>query len=369
MSPCSRIRRRGFGGFTLIELLVVISIIAVLIALLLPAVQSVREAARRAQCVNNLKQLGLAVHNYVSQVGSFPASLVMNSTVLDSGWLDYAGWTAAILPHLEQGPLYNALNFSIFLDHSANTTVAYTQVATLLCPSESITQRPGSPFGTLNYASNFGGPAPIRQWTGILVPAPPPSGVTDPFTTWVNGNNAYFGFASVTDGTSNTAMFSEKLIGLLSDADVLRNSRDAIRSEFTVLSVDLPTSVLDTGNVQLALRFVQGCSAIPGTQIDTIGASNGNGWCWLFSWPEFSTSEDYNHFMTPNTLSCTYPSDPFPGWGGVFGAVSASSNHPGGVNVGMGDGSVRFVKNSVNPQTWWALGSRNMGEVISSDTY
>jgi prepilin-type N-terminal cleavage/methylation domain-containing protein/prepilin-type processing-associated H-X9-DG protein len=354
-------------GFTLIELLVVIAIIAVLIALLLPAVQSAREAARRAQCVNNLKQLGLAVHNYVSQVGSFPASLVLNNTVLDAGsWLDYLCWSAAILPQLEQSPLYNALNFSIYLDHPANTTVAYTQLAVLLCPSESITQRPGSPFGTLNYASNFGGPAPIQQWTGILVPAKPP--ITDPFTTWVNGNNAYFGFASITDGTSNTAMFSEKLLGLLSDVDVNRNSIYAIRSEFTA-AVDLPTSVIDTGNMQLALRFVQACNSIPGTQIDTIGASNGNGWCWLFSWPEFSTSENYSHFMTPNTLSCTYPSDPFPGWGGVFAAVTATSNHPGGVNVGMGDGSVRFIKNSVNLQTWWALGSRNLGEVISSDAY
>jgi prepilin-type N-terminal cleavage/methylation domain-containing protein/prepilin-type processing-associated H-X9-DG protein len=352
-------------GFTLIELLVVIAIIAVLIALLLPAVQSAREAARRAQCVNNLKQLGLAVHNYVSQVGSFPASLVPNSTIVDVGWVDYVSWAAATLPHLEQSPLYNALNFSIPMGQAGNTTAAFTQTPTLLCPSESITQRPGSPMGTLNYAANFGGPAPIRQWTGILVPSPYQK---DPFTTWVNGNNAYFGFASVTDGTSNTAMFSEKLIGLLSDVDVKRNSIDAIRSEFTA-SVDLPTSVIDSGNVQLALKFVQACSSIPGTQIDAIGASNGNGWSWLYSWPEFSTSESYSHFMTPNTLSCTYPSDPFPGWGGVFAAVSASSNHPGGVNVGMADGSVRFIKNSVNVQTWWALGSRNLGEVISSDSY
>jgi prepilin-type N-terminal cleavage/methylation domain-containing protein/prepilin-type processing-associated H-X9-DG protein len=359
---------RSRRGFTLIELLVVIAIIAVLIALLLPAVQSAREAARRAQCVNNLKQLGLAVHNYVSQVGSFPASLVPNTTALDPGgaWLDYASWAAAILPHLEQGPLYSSLNFSLPMDHAANAnTAGIVQLATLLCPSESITQRPSNFFGTLNYASNFGGPGPIRQWTGILVPA---SYQNDPFTTWINGNNAYFGFASVTDGTSNTAMFSEKLIGLASDADVLRNSKDAIRSEFTA-SVDLPTSTLDTGNMQLALQFVQACNRIPGTQPDTTGASNGPGWCWLFSWPEYSTSESYNHFMTPNTLSCTYPSDPWPGWGGVYAAVSASSNHPGGVNVGMGDGSVRFVKNSVNLQTWWALGSRNLGEVISSDAY
>jgi prepilin-type N-terminal cleavage/methylation domain-containing protein/prepilin-type processing-associated H-X9-DG protein len=357
--PCRR-------GFTLIELLVVIAIIAVLIALLLPAVQAAREAARRLQCTNNLKQLGLAVHNYVSQVGSFPASLVTNSTVLDNGWLDYASWAMATLPHLEQSPLYNASNFDLPMHQIANRTVGVTQIATLLCPSESITERPSNFWGTLNYASNFGGPAPIMQWTGIIVPAKPT--ITDPFTTWNNGNNAYFGFASITDGTSNTAMFSEKLIGLASDADVIRSSRDAIRSEFTA-SVDLPTTTIDTGNMQLALQFVQACMSIPGQQIDTLGASNGNGWSWFFSWPEFSTSENYNHFMPPNSLSCTYPSDPQPGWGGVYAAVSASSNHPGGVNVGMADGSVRFIKNSVNLQTWWALGSRNLGEVITSDAY
>jgi prepilin-type N-terminal cleavage/methylation domain-containing protein/prepilin-type processing-associated H-X9-DG protein len=357
-------------GFTLIELLVVIAIIAVLIALLLPAVQAAREAARRLQCNNNLKQLGLAVHNYASQVGAFPASLTPNCTVTDpaSGgiWFDYVGWAGAILPHIEQNPLYNSINFNLPAGHAANTTVAVTQLAALLCPSESIQERPSGYYGTLNYASNSGGPAPIREWTGILVPGNP--GVPDPMTDWINGSNAFFGFASLTDGTSNTAMLSEKLLGLASDVDVTRSSIYAVRSEF-VASVDLPTTVIDTGNSKLALQFVQACQSIPGSQFDATGASNGNGWGWLFSWPEFSTMITYDHFMPPNSLSCTYPSDPFIGWGGVFGAVSASSNHPGGVNVGMGDGSVRFIKNSINVSVWWSLGSRNLGEVISSDSY
>jgi prepilin-type processing-associated H-X9-DG protein len=351
-------------------LLVVIAIIAVLISLLLPAVQSAREAARRAQCVNNLKQLGLAVHNYVSQVGSFPAMTVPNYS---RDWLYRSAWTVAVLPELEQSVVYNSVNFNISLSAADNNTAGLVQLATLLCPSESITQRP-SGWGTSNYVVNMGGPGTISMYSGVIVPArenqgdqgilnPDPAGYY-----WNNSNNAYFGFSSVTDGTSNTAMLSERLIGLLSDADIRRGSADALRSEW-VAPVDLPSTVLDTGNVQLALKFVAACQSIPATQIDAIGASNGPGWNWFFTFPEFSTQLSYNHFMTPNQISCTYPSDPAQGWGGTWAAITANSNHPGGVNVGLADGSVRFMKNSVNLQTWWALGSRNGGEVISSDAY
>jgi prepilin-type N-terminal cleavage/methylation domain-containing protein/prepilin-type processing-associated H-X9-DG protein len=366
-----RQRSRGRLGFTLIELLVVIAIIAVLIALLLPAVQSAREAARRAQCVNNLKQLGLAVHNYVSQVNTFPAMTVPNYY---NDWLYRCAWTVLILPEVEQSAVYNSLNLNISLSAAGNNTGGLVQLASLLCPSESISQRPSSFWGTCNYVGNMGGPGTISMYSGIIVPAPENQGLQGliqpdpPGYYWNNGKNAFFGISSVTDGTSNTAMFSERLIGLASDADILRGSGDALRSEFTA-SVDLPPTVLDTGNVQLALSFVRACQSIPATQVDTTGASNGPGWNWFFTFPEFSTQLSYNHFMTPNQISCTYPSDPAPGWGGTWGAITANSNHPGGVNVGFADGSVRFIKNSVNLQTWWALGSRNVGEVISSDAY
>ena len=136
-------------GFTLIELLVVISIIGVLIALLLPAVQSARESARRGQCLNNLKQLGLAVQNYLTLANVLPASTLDNCVpirVENSPMNWCTSWTASLLPHLEQQPLFNALNFSVPMFelvppiYGANTTVAITTINTLLCPSESVTR-------------------------------------------------------------------------------------------------------------------------------------------------------------------------------------------------------------------------------------
>ncbi len=169
-------RRRGF---TLIELLVVIAIIAVLIALLLPAVQAAREAARRAQCVNNLKQLGLAAHNYLSSQGCFPPEATTNQWNATTSWS--VSWTDSILGQIEQTPLYNSFNFNLTATDPSNTTAGYTLIPTLICPSDSITARPASPWAPLNYAGNIGGPGAISMWSGVIVPGTNPN--------WYNNSN------------------------------------------------------------------------------------------------------------------------------------------------------------------------------------
>jgi len=356
-------RRRAF---TLIELLVVIAIIAVLIALLLPAVQAAREAARRSQCVNNLKQIGLSVHNYISQVGSFPAMCLRNNATDATYRL---GWGAAVLANIEQGNVFSALNFSIGMrDKSkANQTAANVEVATYICPSEAQKTRPSTLYGACNYVASLGGPGPISMYSGVIVPATE-SGLAAGYF-WNNGKNACFGIESVIDGTSNTAMFSERALGV-ADLSVpyLRGGANWKRTEYTA-TVDLPSSVLDKGDAATALSFVQSCKSIPASQADTSGAANGPGWSWAITMPIFSTNISYSHFMTPNQATCTYPSDPALGWGGVWAAITANSQHPGGVNACFADGSVRFIKDSIDLKTWWALGSRNLGEVISSDSY
>jgi len=215
-----RARRRSLG-FTLIELLVVIAIIAVLIALLLPAVQSAREAARRAQCVNNLKQLGLAVHNYITRQDVLPAHTLDNSQTW--GW--FAPWTALILPDIEQMPLYNALNFNLpmleigFISpfYGANTTVGLTSISVLFCPSESIQKSPNFTaveYAMMNYAGNFGGPPMIKSCNGTIVPVQGNLifGLMGLLGSPVPTGAGPVRIASITDGTSNTALFSEHLL-------------------------------------------------------------------------------------------------------------------------------------------------------------
>jgi prepilin-type N-terminal cleavage/methylation domain-containing protein/prepilin-type processing-associated H-X9-DG protein len=368
-------RRFSRRGFTLIELLVVIAIIAVLIALLLPAVQSAREAARRIQCTNNLKQLGLAVHNYHSTYNSFPAYVIFLGPAGGStsptnppggnGWGWDASWAVSLLPNIEQGPLYNSFNFSISADSPINTTVTYNALGTLLCPSDAVKQRPEAPWAPTNYRSNYGIPGVVRLWAGTIVP----NYTSNPAQWWgVDSNLAYFGMEGVTDGTSNTTLFSEKLMGVsIPNAQIFANDKvNAIRTAFPFTG---DWTQYNTGNTTLALSYLTTCNSMPGTQVSNPDSNWGNGFSWALANPWNYLLNGYNHNNTPNKLSCLFTGDQGGEWGGVVGLITATSGHPGGVNVGFADGSVKFIKDSIGVQTWWALGTRGGGEVISSDSY
>jgi prepilin-type N-terminal cleavage/methylation domain-containing protein/prepilin-type processing-associated H-X9-DG protein len=361
-------------GFTLIELLVVIAIIAVLIALLLPAVQAAREAARRAQCVNNLKQLGLAVHNYLSQQNVFPPLLSNWNTNTTAGPAAGTGqwplsWAVSLTPNLEQTQLYNTANYSFGAYDSQNLTLVNTKFNGFICPSESLTigPWPGYPNAYISYAANFGGPASISAWSGPIVPM---NGIASgTFQSncqcYTNGNIGSFGTQGIPDGTSNTCVFSEKLIGVQTPASgtVTPGSVYAKRVIFQVSSV---TVANDTGGPAQALAFYQGCRAIPGTQVAS-GTNYWNGAVWAGSHSGTLRFNAYDHVNTPNGLSCQDGNAQAPG--DQTDAITAASNHSGGVNVTMADGSVRFVKDTINYQVWWAIGSRNLGEVVSSDSF
>jgi len=369
-------------GFTLIELLVVIAIIAVLIALLLPAVQAAREAARRAQCINNLKQLGLAIHNYHQTNNCLPPTNMFLNATLDQGWGWCPSWALIIMPNLEQTPLYNAYNFSIgnspVNPNPGNTTVIYTAVSFMLCPSDNQKVRPNNPYAPSNYAGNHGGPAPIRNWSGTIVEfvtsGPPGSSAHPVGTYWwgTDSNLGFFGFEGITDGTSNTALFSEHLVGKSTgDPNFPVSSNQAKRGIFLNDKIPYGTGAPNFNglNPQLALQGIGACNSTPGSTL-----ANGTSWILGYSWAHgyewHWMNNDYNHYNTPNKLTCIATADTTSqGWGGATGMGTANSNHPGGVNMCMSDGSVKFVKDSVNPPTWWAIGTRNGGETISSDAY
>ena len=253
-------------GFTLIELLVVIAIIAVLIALLLPAVQAAREAARRMQCTNNLKQLGLGVQNYISTNNVLPP---FSESYNNNGyWVDWPlNWQAATIPYLEQLQVYNALNYSFGGFDSQNYTITATKMATLTCPSESISIGPfGADYpGWTNYVGNMGGPSMIQSLNGTIVPNAHGSGANN--TTWGVG---YYpstlgpvGLQAVTDGTSNTALASEKLAGIYGlSGSVVISSTYGNRFAFPVSAV---TVTVNSGSTAAALSFLQACQSLPGT--------------------------------------------------------------------------------------------------------
>jgi prepilin-type N-terminal cleavage/methylation domain-containing protein/prepilin-type processing-associated H-X9-DG protein len=339
-------RRRAF---TLIELLVVIAIIAVLIALLIPAVQKVREAAARTQCANNLKQLGLSMHNYESANKRLPPAFTGKAAGSPLPAYFFS-WSALALlnPYLEQTAIFNRMDLTqpVYVPPSytisaANQFAVQQVVPTFLCPSDLGLPviNPGDygvpTMGPTNYAVCVGtgstnGGAPYGQTWGA-----------DGMFLAANGLR----FADVADGTSNTAMMSESTLG---SGDENTGTQPADPQTFySYVAFGTP---LNPGN----------CSGAT-----TYNNANRRGFSW-------ATGEircaSYNHFLPPNAAipDCvTNDTNPGPGLYTAVGFRAARSRHTSGVNLLLGDGSVRFATNSIQPATWLAIATRAGSEVIN----
>jgi prepilin-type N-terminal cleavage/methylation domain-containing protein/prepilin-type processing-associated H-X9-DG protein len=315
---------RPRAGFTLIELLVVIAIIGVLIALLLPAVQQAREAARRIQCTNNLKQLGIALHTYLDSNGQFPLGAV--GRVVSSG--DYPSnsyrqpFVVALLPYYEQLALYNSYNFDLNFNHIANTTTRVTWINVYQCPSDTrqmFQQASGSTFVNFdakgNYGLNWGANTFWNQGAGNGVRLAP----------------FYIGYgarmADITDGTSGTLAMMEM--------------RQAPSPNGTPPDIDRRARLWndDTACYQISTRMP------PNSRL-----------------PDYSRCVNDPARALPciNNNNATAARDFY---------LGARSRHPGGVNGLLCDGSVRFFKDSIALPVWQGLSTSSGGEVISSDSY
>ena len=380
-------RRRGF---TLIELLVVIAIIAVLIALLLPAVQAAREAARRAQCVNNMKQLGLAMFNYESVNLCFPVGGVVTyiPSTQKFGANHHFGPHARMLGFMEQQVLYNATNINLacniggadIWETYANSTVTITRLNTFLCPSDT------PPSWTMT------GSAPLTSYIG---PGNNYFASTGSSMEWLNGNSTTYpgvgntpngppngpfqcsgpaiGLRDITDGTTNTVAFGEWRIGsgikpgnnagaaataLTIPSDIIFLGSYPANVTRNNPSISMPSPNLASG----LLPWLALCRSSPQARQNQ-SVTMGEG--WALGLPSHTLG---NILVPPNpkTPNCNVVTTNSINQPGVYGLAS---RHPGGANVLMCDGSVRFLKDSTAMQVIWSLGSRAGGEIISADSY
>ena len=320
---------RSSRGFTLIELLVVIAIIAVLIALLLPAVQSAREAARRAQCLNNLKQFGIAIQNYHDTQGCFVyggREKIGQTAPLGgctSKWYDDMSWYFGVLPYFEQTSIYNAVNFTLTISIADNSTARQARVSVFGCPSSGLQNdefpQPCWSRVRCNYAVNFGN-TNYGQLDKVDA-----SGKTIKFLPSPFSLGAVTKISQLTDGTSNTMMWSE----VIAPEDSAGWDGPIAETQLAIGGAAFETWY--GPNAQVAEEVVRQCPPANGL--------NGIPGCTIVGQEGDEAKQ-------------------------VFTARSA---HPGGVNTVLGDGSVRFIKNTINISVWRALSSSQAGEVISAD--
>jgi prepilin-type N-terminal cleavage/methylation domain-containing protein len=347
--------RRQRSAFTLIELLVVIAIIAVLVGLLLPAVQKVREAANRMKCQNNLHQIGIGLHHYHDVYGRLPYGKGPNFVASRPGSAAYARWSvqALLLPYIEQDNLYNSIDFTWppetpgmgnnvvnfmppFQNPARQNAVPCRAVVpTYLCPSDISVNSNDWP-GQNNYYANLGTTFLCDLSEGFastIAPGESPNGVFY-FQSKIR-------MADILDGTSNTVFFSEK-----------RRGNGALNPRTDMFIIP------NTNTLDLTYSTCQGVNPLTTTPLTSVqGAS------WVMGEMCCTT---YNHVSTPNSLSCA--GTPFPGnMANMAMDVPPSSLHTGGVNCLLGDGSTRFISDGISLTTWRALGTRNRGETIVND--